>query len=293
MPANGTRTLCAWLVFATATFVPGLLQAGKLGDIRHETSGSSSAAAAADDDDDDDDGPSLLGAILQAIFDGDDHDTRGSVEGSIEDSPPGPRPMYLAYPYVAAQRGSLRLVPVDRTSYLVYPPIVPGGLRRARVQVWGEGAGDWSGLYRGTLGFSAQLAGSLGFETRGSLWYEPLTGTDDQLFFWDNNLLIELTPSPELQPYLGAGLQIMLDPTGRSAGVVGGHGLLRFDVYPAEPWVLHLGTALGVLGKAFMFEGQGTIGAQLSRFELYAGYSAWTIGRTVLHGPVAGMRMTF
>jgi hypothetical protein len=295
MLANAKRTPCRWLVFASATLYAGPVEAGKLDDIRHETSSSSSEQGTPasssdsdegddDDDDEDDDGGSILLGILQAIFNSDDQASGGDVAVPAGEEPPGPRPMYLAYPYVAGQPGSLRFVTPGCSSV---------GLKQARVQVWGEGAGDWAGLYRGTLGVSGQLAGSLGFETRGSLWYEPLVGRDDQLFFWDNDLWVELAPSVAFQTYLGAGFRVMLDPTGRSRGVAGGHGLLRFDVYPAEPLVVHLGTTLGVLGKAFMFEGQGTVGVQLIRAELYAGYSVWAIEQTVLHGPLAGIRTTF
>jgi hypothetical protein len=87
-----------------------------------------------------------------------------------------------------------------------------------------------------------------------SLWYEPLPDKSDPLFFWD---------------------------------------LLRFDVYPERPLVFHFGATLEVLGRSFMLESQGTIGIELDRAELYAGYSTWVIGQTVLQGPLAGVRVTF
>ena len=98
------------------------------------------------------------------------------------------------------------------------------------------------------------LPGSVGLETGASLWYEPLPDKSDPLFFWD---------------------------------------LLRFDVYPERPLVFHFGATLEVLGRSFMLESQGTIGIELDRAELYAGYSTWVIGQTVLQGPLAGVRVTF
>jgi hypothetical protein len=59
------------------------------------------------------------------------------------------------------------------------------------------------------------------------------------------------------------------------------------------PWCCTSVPPLGVLGRSFRFEGQGSISIELDRFELYAGYSTWVIGQTVLQGPLAGVRVTF
>jgi hypothetical protein len=281
--ASGMKRLSQLLLIAAGLLVACPLQAGKLDRVRDETSDSSSH----DDDDDDDNDSGILG-VLGAIFSG------GSDDGEttqVPASPPGPRAFYLNYPYAGGQSGSLRVVSRDPLAELELST-ASAGLKQGRVQFWGEGAADWDGLYRGTMGISAQLAGSFGFETRGSLWHEPLVGPDDDLVFWDGNLLLEAVASPEFQVDLGAGLRGLFDPSGKSEPKGGGHGLLRFNIYPANPLVFHLTTTLGILNKSFMGEGQGTVGVQLRNFELYGGYSAWAIGEVVLHGPLLGVRAT-
>lgn len=311
------------LLLAAEMLIPRYAQAGKLDSVRDETSGSSSHHED-DDDDDDDDSPGLLGAIVQAFFDGDsDHDDEDVEEPDLTPSPPGPLPFYLEYPYAGGVSGSLKVVPPFSTLEAWQAPCPAGaadcgdansvhrcahaecyddsafgrsrppvGLKGARGQFWSEGAGDWDGVYRGTLGAGVQLAGGIGFETRGSLWYEPLVGRNDKLLFWDGNLLFEVPASPETQLYWGLGVRGLFDPTEESETKGGLHGVLRLDVYPARPWVLRIATTVGAINRAFIAEGQVTLGVQLQRFELYGGYSGWLIGETSLHGPALGVRLT-
>jgi hypothetical protein len=161
-----------------------------------------------------------------------------------------------------------------------------------RTQIAGEGAGDSDGLYRGTLDFSAQVAASLGFETRASFWYEPLLGPDDKLLFLDSNLLLEIPATPSVQFYLGGGARSLLDVSKNSELQGGGQGLLRVDIYPKRPLVLRVAGMIGGIHSVITAEGRGTIGIQREKLEFYAGYSSWVIGRTTLHGPVAGIRLT-
>jgi len=305
---------------------PGTAVAGKLDRIRDETSDSR------DDDDDaendnDDEGEgalNLFGALLQLFAEsrapGDTEPSEPPTPGRL--TPPSPTPMYLPYPYFRGQKGNLRLIPpflpprmevvtcpaedpqcagmegitdcaAGRCQRVVTPAARRSvfGLRRGRAQLLGEGGYDWDGLYRGTVGLGGQIAGGFGFETRGNLWIEPQPGTNDQLFFWDTSLLIEF-PSERMQTYVGAGLRLLFDPSGESYSTGGGFGLLRFELYPARPAVLRFETAVGALNEALTLEGRASLGAQLGRAELYGGYSAFSIGEVVLHGPLLGLRLT-
>jgi len=189
----------------------------------------------------------------------------------------------------ACTGGYCSSAPVDEPE----PPTQVG--RGGRLRLTGEGGVDLEGAYRETFGLELQAAGSLGLETRWSLWNEPQAGAVDRLLFGEGNLLLELPASPALQVYLGVGGRVLIDPTGQSEPQAGGQGLLRFDVYPARPWVLHARASVGGLGEALTLEAQGTVGVQLHRWELFAGYSLFTLAHedpVTLSGPLAGVTLT-
>lgn len=73
--------------------------------------------------------------------------------------------------------------------------------------------------------------------------------------------------------------------------------LYGLDVYGQHPIVFHLDLHGGTLGKALAGQARATLGVQLSKFELYAGYDHTAFagnGRvTRLGGPVLGLRAWF
>jgi hypothetical protein len=193
--------------------------------------------------------PGLLSALLRvfvsaATNSNPSSQTRTPIEATAP-SPPSPRSYYLKYPYAGGLPGAQRLLPqlhsaLGSSTGCVFSIDDCGnpeganenecfvdescpkasstqrGLSRdaistIRTQISGEGAYDWDGLYRGTVDFSAQVAASIGFETRASLWYEPLLGPDDKLLFWDSNLLLEIPATPSVQVYLGGGARLLFD----------------------------------------------------------------------------------
>ena len=63
------------------------------------------------------------------------------------------------------------------------------------------------------------------------------------------------------------------------------------DIFPIQPMVISVSADIGTLGHALFFNGRMTIGANIRRAEIYAGYNVMIIGPVPFHGPLCGFRL--
>ena len=87
---------------------------------------------------------------------------------------------------------------------------------------------------------------------------------------------------------LGIGPRVLADHAG---GDWGFNFHLGGDLFPVRPAVISADADFGTLGAAGFAHGRVTVGAVRRRFEVYAGYDAFVIGHTAVHGPLVGVRL--
>lgn len=93
-----------------------------------------------------------------------------------------------------------------------------------------------------------------------------------------------------MQMHLGLGARGLFS---RSL-VRGGFNLLySADIYPIEPLVISACGEAGNINKAFTMRLRASAGLQLRNVEAFIGYDWLRIGGADLHGPMAGLRLTF
>jgi hypothetical protein len=164
-------------------------------------------------------------------------------------------------------------------------------LRSGRFQLFSDFGSDVDGLYRYSFGALIESVHHVGVETRWSYWLEPFDdGSTDSLWFGDVSGLLRIVQTRAVQSHLGAGVRLMLDPE-EDANTHGFQGVWGLEAYPARPLALRVNADIGNLGPAFLLESQATLGAMLSRVEVYAGYHLLLIDETAFMGPFGGVRL--
>jgi hypothetical protein len=152
----------------------------------------------------------------------------------------------------------------------------------------------FDGVVRGQISGRVRVGNLVDFEARYGAYFEQ---TDDRIQALGIGRLafaVAFVNDDAVQLRGGLGGLLYHDAAGVELGY---GGLLELDVYPVQPLVLRAEVMGGMLGQAGMLDARGTIGIQIDRGELYVGYQAFLVdsaspaGATVLHGPIAGVRV--
>jgi hypothetical protein len=93
-----------------------------------------------------------------------------------------------------------------------------------------------------------------------------------------------------MQVYAGVGGRGMFSRPRTRGGV---NLLYAAELYPIRPVVITASAEVGNLGDAFTSRLRSTVGVQMHRVEAYIGYDWVNIGGVDLHGPMAGVRLSF
>ncbi len=88
----------------------------------------------------------------------------------------------------------------------------------------------------------------------------------------------------------GVGVQALFDGPQVDGG---GYFFYGGDLFPQRPYVVSAGVRVGSLGNAPMLHWRVSVGAAMSRLELFAGYDSLTIGSATFRGPLLGARCWF
>lgn len=292
------------LVAGAAMLASPHADAGKLDDIRDEVHGSSS-----DDDDGDDSGSS------SSIFDDDDDDDWNEPTYSSGGSPAalmvlriiawpwtlpgvliegtGPSHGYLVgYPYANGAPGHMTIVRLEEPELqLVGAHPGPGSKPTDHVSagLTLQYAYDLDAVHQPTLEARIDTSFRLGLQTAWTMLLEPLgTGVLDRLTIGSIDLSIRHVQHEHVEMHTGIGLRLMIDQGHVDRGF---DFFYSADVFPVKPLVLSARVELGSLGNAFLVHGRGHVGVTFHGIEVFAGYEAWQIGRVVMHGPLAGIRL--
>jgi hypothetical protein len=92
------------------------------------------------------------------------------------------------------------------------------------------------------------------------------------------------------QMYLGAGARWQID---RQHSTAGCSFLYGGDFFPIDPLIISTTLDMGNLGDAFAIRGRCTVGVQLGRWEIFAGYDYQRIGNAQIQGPLVGLKRWF
>lgn len=255
-----------WLTLGTAAFLaPGLALAGPLDDVRSEVHSDSSSDSSDDsssdwssDDDDDDD--------FSDCF-----DCGGS--GTLI----ARNPAYLPYPYALESSGY-----IDPS----------GAARLGAAQLQAESAYQYAGLWRVGMGGRASFA-FIEADTEWSFYRD--TRERDQLWIGDLNLGFTLLRVEHAIWHLGGGGRFLIDSQpdnpGKTGNAVGWNVTTGIDLFPFDPVTITTEANLGQLGQALYWRLRGSIGVQIKRAEVFAGYEHMQIGAAPLGGPMLGVRL--
>lgn len=172
----------------------------------------------------------------------------------------------------------------------------PGYLRSELGKTWNlrlsaENGNDFNGLNR--VGARAMLdtGTRLGISTNWDHYVERLScGCVDELTFGDLMVTYRFVQAPTVQMHAGLGMRALFDHSRVRGGV---NFLYGGEFYPFDPIVLAAQAEVGHLKEAFTYRLRGTAGVQWRRAELFVGYDWFHIGGVDLHGPLAGLRLSF
>lgn len=172
----------------------------------------------------------------------------------------------------------------------------PGYLRGSDGKPWAlrlsvEDGNDFNGLNR--LGVRAAFDTGLrfGVETNWDHFTERLgCGCVDEFTLGDVMLTCRFVQSPTVQMHTGLGACGLFDRHTARGGV---NFFYAAEVFPVEPVVIAGRVEAGTLGSAFVTRLRSTAGVQWRRAEVFVGYDWLRIGGVDLHGPLAGVRLSF
>ncbi len=139
--------------------------------------------------------------------------------------------------------------------------------------------------------FELDTAWRLGLETNWNYFHESIgTAHSDETVLGDVNATWRFAQSGWMQWHVGMGANVMTDRHGTRGGL---NFLYSVDLYPIDPLVLSAEVNGGYIDQAWVIHARGTVGWQIDRFELFAGYDYRGIGNAVLQGPMAGVKVSF
>jgi hypothetical protein len=203
----------------------------------------------------------------------------------------------LSHPYYAGADGYL----AEWGDPEVLPEsgyIVPSSRRRVTaLQVALEGMIPVAGVGRVQASARLLTVYRLEVDAAYALYLERTTGNgSDSAWLGNVHLAYRFAQSERVQFRAGLEMRQWIDPTGSTFGL---DGLYAFDIFWGRPMTTSVDLSGGSLGKAWVAEARGTVGATLGFGEIFAGYDALWIGPTnggspaYLGGPVAGVRAYF
>ena len=184
---------------------------------------------------------------------------------------------FLRYPYLHDQDAAI-------DEYLYSPEVNRHLMVRARSE------------YVSNFDSLSKLGGSVLFDTS-SRWgldsefnyrREDLGASKDDLWTGDLNLVYRFAQSEQLQMRTGIGSNWLSD---RSKSDFGFNFTYGGDWFPTKPIIVSHEIDWGKLGRASLFHGRITVGANYHRFEPYVGYEYYSIGKSDIHGMVFGARL--
>ncbi len=291
--------MALWLACAFA-------HAGKLDQVRDEVHGG--------DDDDDDDGSDSDDGDHDDDFDDDDDDwdygtTGGSragvgivllrilawpwtlpsllVEGTTRNLG-----LFSGPPYANGAAGHMTIVRLEDPTQDFDDIAQLPGKKAGRHVTFGlslDYAYDLDALHHAGLVASVDTSLRLGLMTRWTAVLEPLPGRVlDRLVFGSIDLCIRHVQHEHVEMHTGLGLSLMIDLDRVDKGI---DFFYSVDVFPVRPLVVSAWVALGNLGNAFTVHGRAQLGFTFVGIEVHAGYQVWQIGRVIMQGPVAGIRI--
>jgi hypothetical protein len=165
-----------------------------------------------------------------------------------------------------------------------------------RLKLWSvranvEDGHDFNSINR--LGARLQLdtTSRFGIATNWDWYQEKLPGGRlDDLVLGDTELTFRFAQSEWLQMHAGLGGRCLLDRCHRRGGF---NFLYSAELYPVRPLAVTASAELGNLNHAFTMRLRSTVGVQMQNVEAYVGYDWVNIGGVDLHGPMAGLRLSF
>lgn len=153
-------------------------------------------------------------------------------------------------------------------------------------------AGD---VGRATAGVRVLLPAPVELHAGYSAYFEPLPGGGlEALALGRLGAAYRMIDDDDLQLRIGGSVRHWQDALGARFG---GEVALGLDMFPAEPLVLGIEGAIGIVGDAWAVEVRGTVGVMLEIVELYAGWHHLALeaingtGGVELTGPIAGVRL--
>jgi len=272
---------------ATTAWAGGKLSAVR-DEVRGHDAGSSSdrsrttyGSSPSEDDSGNGVGAAVLGGLISGLF---------QAESTQDDAKPNGEAIH------------------DEIRYPLYPyqSKLPGYVLRGRsgasrslarmyaVRLALEGAYMGDHVWRSTVDLDLSIWRIALLSDMGFYLEQPLR---DALYLGGTYGAFALFARPHFVWRFGIGAAYMLD--GRTPGqghreyAAGLGGTTRMDIYPVWPLVLSGRFDYGKIYRAHAMTGRGTLGVVLRGFELYGGYEIRTVGKVVMQGPVAGLRVWF
>jgi hypothetical protein len=283
--------LRAWLVLACCSLFPRFAHAGALQDVEDAASGPSH------DDDDDDDRSSGGPNYGTSNEPGDQRPTLlehiflfpWTLPRLLADDPclMG----YALYPYRDGF-GQLRRAPVapecvvEATAESVAP-------RAFALQTDFEAGYVLHHIMAGSVAARLQMPQRLELDGRISFMQDLFARPREQALTGTVHLTLRFAQSTRVDFRTGIGMRAF----GLHKPLVGFDLLYGMDLYARKPLLVHLELHAGSLGRAFAAQARATIGVQIWKLELYAGYDQTVVygAKTTARvgGPVLGVRAWF
>jgi hypothetical protein len=167
----------------------------------------------------------------------------------------------------------------------------PEYLKNWSVRISVENGNDFNGLNRFGGQVVVDTACRIGAQTQWNYYTESMSGgRRDETTLGFLTVDIRFAQSSWMQMHTGCGACILADRYGSRGGFDFRYSA---DVFPIDPVVISASVDLGNLDNAFLIHARATVGWQIDRFELFAGYDFLRIGAVNLQGPLAGVRLWF
>jgi len=134
-------------------------------------------------------------------------------------------------------------------------------------------------------------ASRFGIDTEWNYRHEDLpNGEHDDLWTGDFNVVYRFAQSEHWQFRSGLGFNWLSDESDSEFGWNLTYG---FDAYPIKPIVFSTSVDLGRLGREGLQHVRTTIGIQLKRLQIYAGYDLYQVGSVEIDGFISGLQLSF
>jgi hypothetical protein len=138
---------------------------------------------------------------------------------------------------------------------------------------------------------SIDTTSRFGLTTNWDHYYELLpNGRSDELVIGDLEATFRFAQSDFMQMHIGLGGRGLFSQTLTRGGF---NMIYSADIYPIDPLVISASTEVGNINKAFTLRVRAQAGLQIRNLEAFVGYDWLRVGGADLHGPMAGLRLTF